>query len=112
MTDAYRDDLAHIHDVGFGGFAQAAAPVLMEALRGGGIDRGLVIDLGCGSGILSRAIYLAGYDVLGVEQAAGRSIDSGILGVWLAAALARVDFGIDDDDAGGVRYADLPRAPR
>ena len=26
MTDAYRDDLAYIHDAGFGGFAQAAAP--------------------------------------------------------------------------------------
>ena len=24
MTDAYRDDLAYIHDAGFGGFARAA----------------------------------------------------------------------------------------
>jgi SAM-dependent methyltransferase len=70
MTDAYRDDLAHIHDEGFGGFAQAAAPVLVEALKAGGIDQGLVIDLGCGSGILSRAIYQAGYDVLGVDISA------------------------------------------
>jgi SAM-dependent methyltransferase len=67
MTDAYRDDLAHIHDAGFGGFAQAAAPVLVDALKAGGIDQGLVIDLGCGSGILARAIYQAGYDVLGVD---------------------------------------------
>ena len=67
MTDAYRDDLAHIHDAGFGGFAQAAAPVLVEALKAGGINQGLVIDLGCGSGILSRAIYQAGYEVLGVD---------------------------------------------
>jgi SAM-dependent methyltransferase len=67
MTDAYRDDLAHIHDAGFGGFAQAAAPVLMEALSASGINQGLVIDLGCGSGILSRAIYQAGYDVLGID---------------------------------------------
>ena len=67
MSDAYRDDLAHIHDAGFGSFAQAAAPVLLEALKAGGIKEGLVIDLGCGSGILSRAIYQAGYDVLGVD---------------------------------------------
>jgi SAM-dependent methyltransferase len=67
MTDAYRDDLAHIHDAGFGGFAQAAAPVLMEALSASGINQGLVIDLGCGSGILSRAFYQAGYDVLGID---------------------------------------------
>src|SRR5882757_1954445 len=70
MTDSYRDDLAHIHDAGFGGFARAAAPVLVEALKAGGIDQGLVIDLGCGSGILSRAIYQAGYDVLGVDISA------------------------------------------
>jgi SAM-dependent methyltransferase len=67
MTEAYRDDLAHIHDMGFGGFAQAAAPVLVGALQAGGIKEGLVIDLGCGSGILSRAIYQAGYDVLGID---------------------------------------------
>ena len=29
MTDAYRDDLAYIHDAGFGGFARAAGPVLV-----------------------------------------------------------------------------------
>jgi SAM-dependent methyltransferase len=67
MTDAYRDDLAYIHDAGFGGFAEAAAPVLLDALRQRGISRGLVIDLGCGSGILSRAMSGAGYDVLGID---------------------------------------------
>jgi SAM-dependent methyltransferase len=67
MTDAYRDDLAYIHDAGFGRFAQAAGPVLMEALSQGGIKDGLVIDLGCGSGIMSRVISEAGYDVLGID---------------------------------------------
>jgi hypothetical protein len=33
MTDAYREDLAYIHDVGFGHLAKNAAPVLLEALR-------------------------------------------------------------------------------
>ena len=33
MTAAYRDDLAYIHDAGFGGFARAAGPVLVDALR-------------------------------------------------------------------------------
>jgi len=67
MTDAYRNDLTHIHDTGFSGLAGAAGPVLVEALQAGGINNGLVIDLGCGSGILSRAIYQAGYDVLGID---------------------------------------------
>ena len=67
MTDAYRDDLAYIHDAGFGGFARAAAPVLLDALTRRGISSGLVIDLGCGSGILSRAASEAGFDVLGID---------------------------------------------
>jgi SAM-dependent methyltransferase len=67
MTEAYREDLAYIHDVGFGGIARAAGPVLVEGLRQRGVDSGLVIDLGCGSGILSRAVADAGYDVLGID---------------------------------------------
>src|ERR1700679_2045047 len=67
MPDAYRDDLAYIHDAGFGGYAQAAAPVLVDKLHRSGIMYGLVIDLGCGSGILSQAMFRAGYDVLGID---------------------------------------------
>ena len=67
MTDAYRDDLAFIHDAGFGGMARAAGPVLVNALRKRGFDGGLVVDLGCGSGILSQAMAEAGYDVLGID---------------------------------------------
>ena len=67
MTEAYRDDLAFIHDAGFGGFARAAAPVLVDRLHRTGITKGLVIDLGCGSGILSHAMSLAGYDILGID---------------------------------------------
>ena len=67
MTDAYRDDLAHIHDAGFSRFAEAAAPVLIDALARRGIKDGLVIDLGCGSGPLSHAASDAGYDVLGID---------------------------------------------
>jgi SAM-dependent methyltransferase len=67
MTDAYRDDLAYIHDAGFGGFARAAGPVLVQALRRSRIKDGLVIDLGCGSGILSEVVSEAGYNVLGID---------------------------------------------
>lgn len=65
--EAYRNDLAYIHDAGFGDFARHAAPVLLDALRRRGIDDGLVIDLGCGSGILSQELAAAGYDVLGID---------------------------------------------
>jgi len=67
MNQVYRDDLAYIHDAGFGSFALHAAPVLLEALQNRRIERGLVIDLGCGSGILAQEIAAAGYDVLGID---------------------------------------------
>src|SRR4051794_25093950 len=67
MSSAYREDLAYIHDAGFGGIATSAAPVLRDALRRRGIVSGLVIDLGCGSGILSEAMSAAGHDVLGID---------------------------------------------
>ncbi len=63
----YKDDLAYIHDVGFDDFARQAAPGLLEILRQSGITKGLVVDLGCGSGIWARELVEAGYEVLGVD---------------------------------------------
>jgi SAM-dependent methyltransferase len=70
MTTAYRNDLAYIHDAGFGFVAAAAATAVIETLRKSGIKRGLVVDLGCGSGIFAGHIAAAGYDVLGYDQSA------------------------------------------
>jgi len=64
---AYGQDLAYIHDAGFEGFAAGLAPGLLRLLRRAGIRDGLVIDLGCGSGIWARALTDAGYDALGVD---------------------------------------------
>lgn len=63
----YLDDLAYIHDAGFGGIARAAAERLLKLLCEQKIDRGLVVDLGCGSGILAEQVSAAGYDVLGID---------------------------------------------
>jgi SAM-dependent methyltransferase len=63
----YGRDLAHVHDDGFGGFARDAAPGLLRLLARAGVRRGLVVDLGCGSGIWARILLDAGYDVLGVD---------------------------------------------
>lgn len=70
MGEAYGDDLAYIHDAGFGHFARAAAPLLLDELRRGRFDRGLVIDLGCGSGILAEQLSAGGFDVLGIDLSA------------------------------------------
>jgi SAM-dependent methyltransferase len=64
---AYGDDLAYIHDTGFGGYAEGAAPSVLGLLHRGGIDRGRVVDLGCGSGIWAARLLEAGYDVTGVD---------------------------------------------
>jgi len=64
---AYGEDLAYIHDVGHGDFARSAAPGLLGILRNRGITAGLVIDLGCGTGIWAQELVHAGYAVLGVD---------------------------------------------
>jgi SAM-dependent methyltransferase len=69
--NAYGADLAYIHDSGFGAFARGAAPGLLAILRQRDATRGgLVIDLGCGSGIWARELATAGYEVLGIDISA------------------------------------------
>ncbi|QDV64607.1 class I SAM-dependent methyltransferase [Crateriforma conspicua] len=65
--DAYRSDLAHIHDVGFGRFAGAAARTVVDHLRARDVRCGLVVDIGCGGGIAARIFADAGYQVLGCD---------------------------------------------
>jgi SAM-dependent methyltransferase len=67
MPVSYRHGLAYIHDAGFGHVAQAAACVLLQELARARIEAGLVIDLGCGSGILSERVGKSGFDVLGID---------------------------------------------
>jgi SAM-dependent methyltransferase len=72
LSDAmlYGSDLAYIHHVGYGGFATAVAPAVGQLLAAAGIGDGLVVDLGCGSGILARELTALGYRVLGVDVSA------------------------------------------
>jgi len=67
MSTGYREDLAYIHDAGFGQLAAHAAAVVAEVLRAAGHHGGLVVDLGCGSGVAARELCGAGYDVLGID---------------------------------------------
>jgi SAM-dependent methyltransferase len=67
MEEWYGEDLAYIHDVGFGGYALGAAPGILEILARGGIREGLVVDLGCGSGLWAKELTDAGYNVLGID---------------------------------------------
>src|ERR1019366_2653896 len=65
--EAYKRDLAYVHDVGFGGFAERSAPGVVNILRRGGISSGLIIDLGCGSGLWALRLVDAGYGMLGID---------------------------------------------
>ncbi|HMG33530.1 MAG TPA: class I SAM-dependent methyltransferase [Blastocatellia bacterium] len=67
MRDSYKKDLAFIHDRGFGGISVAAAAEVARILRQRGIDEGLVVDLGCGSGALAGRLCNSGYSVLGLD---------------------------------------------
>jgi len=67
MTEWYREDLAYIHDVGHADFALESAPGILEILAQSGIQDGLVVDLGCGSGLWARELIDAGYQVLGID---------------------------------------------
>src|SRR5262245_15645264 len=69
-TSFYKNDLAHIHDDGFGAYARNAAEELLQALTRQQIESGLVVELGCGSGIMAEVISSAGYRVLGFDISA------------------------------------------
>jgi SAM-dependent methyltransferase len=64
---SYREDLAHIHDVGYGQFAEQAGATLLKLLPRRKKGSGLVVDLGCGSGILARLVDSAGFRVRGYD---------------------------------------------
>jgi SAM-dependent methyltransferase len=63
----YRDDLAYVHDRGFGFHADRCAPgllALLEPVRRAG---GLVLEVGCGSGLLTRYLVEAGHRVVATD---------------------------------------------
>jgi SAM-dependent methyltransferase len=67
MKRWYQQDLAFIHDDGFKEFALRSAPGLLDILSRAHIRDGLVVDLGCGSGLWARELVAAHYQVLGID---------------------------------------------
>lgn len=70
MNQWYREDLAYIHDVGFSHYVRQAMPGILAILAQAGMTAGLVIDLGCGSGLSTQALVQAGYQAIGVDLSA------------------------------------------
>jgi SAM-dependent methyltransferase len=67
MPELYGDLLARIHAEGFASVALGAAPGIARLLRQHGVRRGLVLDLACGPGHLSRELARRGYETHGVD---------------------------------------------
>ena len=63
----YRHDLAYVHDQGYGVHAVNCAPgilALLEPVRERG---GLVLEIGCGSGLLTKYLVEAGHRVIATD---------------------------------------------
>jgi SAM-dependent methyltransferase len=67
MAAYYAEDLAFIHDAGYGFLAKAAAAELHRRLRKVGINEGHIVSLGCGSGILLEHFTRHGFITTGID---------------------------------------------
>jgi SAM-dependent methyltransferase len=64
----YSRDLALVHARGFGQHADRCAPGILELLSP--VSDGLVLELGCGSGALTRHLLAAGHRVIATDASA------------------------------------------
>ncbi|MEM6725146.1 MAG: class I SAM-dependent methyltransferase [Bacteroidota bacterium] len=67
MENYYQKDLAFVHDLDFVDLAFEASKYLIDLLAKEDISEGLILDLGCGSGVLSAQLDQAGYETIGVD---------------------------------------------
>ena len=67
----YRRDLAVVHHKGFGFHAAACAPGILDILAPVRARQGLVLELGCGTGLLTKELIAAGHQVIATDASAG-----------------------------------------
>jgi SAM-dependent methyltransferase len=63
----YRQDLALVHHLGFGFHADQCAAGILDLLEPVRTRAGLVVELGCGSGLLTRHLVAAGHRVVATD---------------------------------------------
>lgn len=67
----YLADLAWVHHVGYAGYVHSTLPGIVARLRAHGLQAGhRVLDAGCGSGRLARALLDEGFAVTGIDASA------------------------------------------
>jgi SAM-dependent methyltransferase len=89
----YQHDLALVHARGYGQHADNCAPGILDLLRP--VTGGLVLELGCGAGALTRHLLAAGHRVIATDASAAMI------------ELARSELGTDVD----LRVLTLPDDP-
>jgi SAM-dependent methyltransferase len=67
----YRNNLALVHHKGFGFHAAACAPGILEILAPVRARAGLVLELGCGTGLMTEELVTAGHQVIATDASAG-----------------------------------------
>jgi SAM-dependent methyltransferase len=63
----YRRDLAYVFDQGYGFHAEACAPGILALLEPVRKRQGLVLEIGCGTGLLTRRLVEAGHRVIATD---------------------------------------------
>ncbi len=66
-SNAYGDDLAYIHNVGYDFHARGLAPALLALLEKARLNSSVVVDVGCGGGIWAQQLARAGYQPVGID---------------------------------------------
>lgn len=67
MDPYYRPDLARVHHLGFASPARDCAPGILALLEPVRVRGGLVLEIGCGSGLLTRHLTAAGHRVVATD---------------------------------------------
>ena len=63
----YSHDLSLIHDQGFGDIAVNAAHFVASTIKKQSVQKRLIVDLGCGSGIMAKELVKKGFLVYGID---------------------------------------------
>lgn len=66
-ASAYRRNLALVHHSGFGFHAEACGPGILNVLAPVLEHKGLVLEIGCGTGLLTRTLVQAGHRVVATD---------------------------------------------